>query len=293
MFDSYEEAETQEYTPDPDRVNFYPQNLAGHNIILWVNAHIKNAPGGMKEDSDAIDVTVVDLDRPSLDNSHWGRVCNNIWWRAGSLISKLKGRVGRAPIVVHLSTGEPAQRGWRPPFALTDVSRDPQVAAKAQAWVQWNPAFVPDLRAQEPYGAVPSPPSAAPQPPPVPQPPRTPPPPAQSSPTLAGTPTLAGPPHPPAPVTVLDDPWEADRFPPRPQGVATAAPLPPVPAGVPAPQMSPSVQPTLPALPPPAPSPQEVTERLARAHAQNATLDSLRKQHNIPGPSEGVENPPF
>ena len=285
MFDTYDPTETvaSEFTPDPDRENFYPKNLIGHSFILWVNGHIRNAPGGMKEDSDAIDVTIVDLDRPSLDNTHWGRPCVNIWWRAGSLIKNLKGRIGRPPIVVHLTEGTPEQRGWRPPFVLTDVQHDPQVAAKAREWDRLNPTFVPDQRAGEPFGGPGSSPTSAPPLPPAPQPTRTPTPPAQTLSTPVGTPTLA------APLPTLVE---------VPPGYASENLLPPVPAEVPVPQMSPSVQPT---LPPPPPSPEEsaaALERLGRVHpnnqaARNATLDSLRQQHQANQAAGIPDVPPF
>jgi len=285
MFDTYDPQETaaSEYTPDPDRENFYPKNLVGHTIILWVNAHIRNAPGGMKEDSDAIDVTIVDLDRASLDNSHWGRPCINIWWRAGSLIKNLKGRIGRPPIIVHLTEGTPEQRGWRPPFILTDVSADPGVAAKAQAWAQWNPAFVPDLRASEFSNGSASSAASAPPLPPSPQPTRSPTVPPQTLSTPVGTPT------PTASMTTLTEV--------RP-GSSTGAPLPPVPPGVPASQMSPSVQPT---LPPPPPSPEAAAaalDRFAQVHpnndaARNATLESLRQKHHANEAAGIPDVPPF
>ena len=295
MFDSYTEPDPNAPREgDAEKDRFYPKNLVGRSIMLWVNDHIQEVPGAVNADSpDGLDVTVVDLGPYGDTSAEWGWAGVHIIWQANSLIGKLKQRVGNPnPIVIFVGKGQPAQRGWQAPFVLTDVSGDPMVRGKAEAWVNQNPGFDPN-------------------------PPRT-----QPSSQPAGRPQ--GQPYPqPAPVT--SGPAPAPRGPaPGPQGPVHSTPQypQPQPAGsIPAPSWGPQNEAHGQQNPYPAPAPgsgpqgwtglpeqfqpsydqpslspaeaNEVSERLLRGHepGRNATLDSLRQRHGIAQPQQ--ENPPF
>jgi hypothetical protein len=386
MFESYSDQPQQQET-DPRRAHFTPKNLAaqGHNLIVFVNEHIPDAPGGMPRADgkapDAIMVDVVDLDLPSDDNTHWGLVEHNYWWRAGSIIGKLRPFIGRGPIVIRLSGGQAPN-----PFTVTNVMGDPTVSQKAHTWGQWNPNFTrtapqqasrqggpQELQAgysagssgpypttaQGPGGFVPGPtpnmptqshgsPSSYPQfgngaplpamthqggqtstlgQTPIANPPPTSPGrPVQSGlpghlssePNAGWHPVPSTAPHrevaggfatPASPAGGQAQGWDPTlSASPLPSGSGTGpgtgfgSPPLPGPPGV----NSPSPQSTLP--PPPSVGdvtqmfaqqgmtlePVQVTERLAQQHEHNATLDSLRKTHNIPAPNLAQPaEPPF
>jgi len=319
VFDTYTEPDPNApREQDQDKARFYPKNLIGHSLLIWVNAHVQEVPGSVSDNPDGIDVTVVDLGTYGDASGDWGYVGVNLIWQANSLIGKLKDRIGNPnAICVYLNKGQAAQKGWQPPFTLTDVSSDPLTRQKAEMWMQANPGFVPNAR---PQGQASQP--ARPSPSPTPAPPAGPTPqgfggpaPAPQSPS---GPIRSQPPYPqpggyPLPPGSTPGPSSA------PPNGAPAAPHPyPAPApdggqpgwtGSPAPALSgfwvdqqSQPQPSTPSVTqpqlaygdatPPGPSSIEM-QRLAAMHepGRNAILDSLRQKHGIDGPQQ--ENPPF
>jgi hypothetical protein len=175
MFRTYRDDEPSADAPSTEemeyRKTFYPSNLANHNLIIWVVEHLKDAPGGIpREDgkpTDAIVVDVVDLDRPDQTNRFWGALAEGMWWRAGTVIGKLRPFIGGEPILVRLAAGFAPGSKYKT-FSFIDVSGDPNIMAKANAWMQWNPQFQPS-RPTPSQMQAPLPPPATPAAPPVPQ----------------------------------------------------------------------------------------------------------------------------
>lgn len=323
MFDSYTEPDPNAPREgDTEKERFYPKNLVGHSVMLWVNDHIQEVPGAANQDApDGLDVSVVDLGPYGDPNAQWGWVGVHVIWQANSLIGKLKNRVGNPnPIVIYVGKGTPAQKGWQAPFVLTDVSQDPQVRGKAEAWMNQNPAFAPNPPRQQPSSQPAGQPQGQhyPQPAPVSSGPA----PAPHGPAPQGYPAPApqgqwGAPQGAAPAGMVGQSGPIRSTPPYPESY-------PMPAGS---QAAPSSGPPQggshgypdSSYPAPAPnggqqgwtgSPEQTSspygqpslsegdpnigvERLARAHepGRNATLDSLRQRHGIPQPQQ--DNPPF
>lgn len=296
MFDSYTEPDPNAPREgDAERERFYPKNLVGHSILLWVNDHIQEVPGAINADSrDGLDVTIVDLGPYGDPNAAWGWAGVHIIWQANSLIGKLKQRAGNPnPIVIYVGKGTPAQKGWQAPFILTDVSMDPMVRAKAEGWMNQNPGFVPNpprqQRSDQPAG--PPQPQPYPQPAPAPSGPASAPPgPAPQGYSAPGQWPQPQPGWTPGPSSAPPNGFHGQGHP---------YPAPASGSGQPGWTGSPEVQPSSsyehPSLLDPGLNEyeREASERLARAHKEgrNATLDSLRQRHGIPQPQP--ENPPF
>jgi hypothetical protein len=165
MFRQYRDDEPSADAPSTEemeyRKTFYPANLANHDLIVWVVEHLKDAPGGIPRDdgkpTDAIVVDVVDLSRPDPTNRYWGAMAQGMWWRAGTVIGKLRPFVGGEPILVRLTSSLIPGSKYKT-FNFVDMSADANVTAKAQSWLQWNPGYQPTRPGpQQPTAAAPGP----------------------------------------------------------------------------------------------------------------------------------------
>jgi hypothetical protein len=320
VFDTYTEPDPNApREQDQDKARFYPKNLLGHCVLIWVNEHVQEVAGSVSDNPDGIDVTVVDLGLWGDTSNDWGYVGVNMIWQANSLIGKLKDRIGKTtPICVYMGKGQAAQRGWQPPFTLADVSSDPLTRQKAEMWMQANPGFVPNVRQRtrgdQPGQHAPAPtpgPSAQSNPPGFAGPPQASQPPAgpiRSEPPYpqpGGYPLPPG--SPPGPSSAPPNggpaapPYAPSPAPGGGQQGWTGSPAQPAypqgPAGYPQSQPQPSTPSvTQPQLAYGDATPQEPSsigvDHLARAHepGRNAILDSLRSKHGI-APQD--ENPPF
>lgn len=315
MFGSYTEPDPNaQQGANSERQRFSPTNLSEHCVIIWVNQYLTGLSFGEEENKDALDVTVIDLGRGPADPD-WGYLGLHMRWFAGSMIGKLKHKAGDGiPIIVYIGRGTPRDRKSQPPFTLTDVSQDPGIRAKAEAWMANHPGFDPNPPVQQQT----SQPAAGGQ--------------QGQGWQPAGQPSFqggqqAGPgygsPQPsgsgggwspqgqqssPAPAwpqqqQAANPPRQApqwsgnDFYSPAPSQPSTSAQPPALPETFPAqtPQSNVSsyAQPNLP--PPPPADPQAVMQRLQEQHSRNAILESLRQQgHGSQAPLPPQDdNPPF
>lgn len=121
-----------------------PDQCIGHLLMIWCTGYIEHSPTMYSvagKNSDLVVVDVVDLDLAD-DNGYQGRLFTQCWWRNGRLIKDLKIRIGRAkPYLAWMRLGIPTM--GKPPYELELATGDEAAVARARAWMQGHPEFIP------------------------------------------------------------------------------------------------------------------------------------------------------
>lgn len=120
-----------------------PSALAGHLIIVWPIGyvpHIQTRFTRVDKPSDAVCCDVVDLDSMG-DDGIMGKLYRNNNFMQAKLIASLRPKIG-SKILGHVGQ-EPSRSGMSPAWVIISASQDHEAVARANAWLQSHPNFVP------------------------------------------------------------------------------------------------------------------------------------------------------